>query len=192
MKTDTSAASLSQTGKAMPPMGVPRYKTIAIYPHFADAGGAISLLKKAGYTNDQISLLGREQEHWQEKLGQEWDGLKTTKGAMEGAALGSIPGLVLVTGIALTGGAGLLVAGPMIGAMTALGLGALGGSVMGGVVSNNTDDVQTMDVEEAVADAISHGQWVIVAHSHNEAEAMRAHALLPNSRSVMENEPSEP
>ena len=192
MKTDTSAASLSQTGKAMPPMGVPRYKTIAIYPNFADAGGAISLLKKEGYTNDQISLLGREQEHWQEKLGQEWDGLKTTKGAMEGAALGSIPGLVLVTGIALTGGAGLLVAGPMIGAMTALGLGALGGSVMGGVASNNTDDVQTMDVDEAVADAISRGQWVIVAHSHNEAEAMQAQALLPNSRSVMENELSEP
>jgi len=135
---------------------------------------------------------GREQEHWQEKLGQEWDGLKTTKGVLEGAALGSIPGLVLVTGIALTGGAGLLVAGPMIGAMTALGLGALGGSVMGGVASNNTDDVQTADVEEAVADAISHGQWVIVAHSHNETEAMRAQALLPNSRSVMESEPGKP
>ena len=192
MKTATSVASLSRTGEAMPPMGVPRYKTIAIYPNFADVRSAISLLNKAGFTNDQISLLGREQEHWQEKLGQEWDALDTAKGVLEGAALGSIPGLVLITGIALTGGAGLLVAGPMIGAMTALGLGALGGSVMGGVASNNTDDVQTIDVEEAVADAISHGQWVIVAHSHNEAEAMRAHALLPNSRNVLEIESSEP
>jgi hypothetical protein len=192
MKTATSAASISRTGKAMPPIGVYRYKTIAIYPNFADVGSAISLLKKEGFTNDQISLLGREQEHWQEKLGQEWDGLKTTKGVLEGAALGSIPGLVLVTGIALTGGAGLLVAGPMVGAMTALGLGALGGSLMGGASSNLDDDVQTIDIEKTVEDAISHGQWVVVAHSHNEAEAMRAHALLPNSRNVLENEPSEP
>lgn len=111
---------------------------------------------------------------------------------MEDAALGSIPGLVLITGIALTGGAGLLVAGPMVGAMTALGLGAVGGSVMGGVASNNLDDVQIMNVDEAVEDAISHGQWVIIAHSYNEAEAEHAHALLPDSRNVLENESNEP
>ncbi len=33
---------------------------------------------------------------------------------------------------------------------------------------------------------------VIVAHSHNETEAMRVHALLPNSRNVLENESNEP
>jgi hypothetical protein len=95
-------------------------------------------------------LLGREQEHWQEKPGQEWDALNTAKGVLEGAGLDPRP--VLVTGIALTGG-GLLVAGPMVGAMTALGLGAVGGSVMGGVASNNLDGIQTMDVEEAMEDA---------------------------------------
>ena len=75
--------------------------------------------------------------------------------------------------------------------MMALGLGAVGGSLMGGASSNLDDDVQIMDIEEVVEDAISHGQWVIVAHSHNEAEAMRVHALLPNSRNVLENESSE-
>jgi hypothetical protein len=192
MKTTTSAASLSRTGVAMPLMGDFRYKTIAIYPNFADAGGAMVLLKRKGYSNDQITLLGREQEHWQEELRQEWDALETAKGSLEGAALGSIPGLVLVAGIALTGGAGLLVAGPMIGAMTVLGLGAFGGSVMGGVATNNTDDVKIMDVEEEVKSAISHGLWVIVAHSHDEAEADRAQALLPNSHTVVENETNEP
>lgn len=105
--------------------------------------------------------------------------------------MGSIPGLVLITGIALTGGAGLLVAGPMIGAMTSLGLGAFGGSLMGGASSNLDDDVQIVGVEEEVEDAISHGQWVIVAHSHNEAEAKQAQALLPNSRNVLEIESTE-
>jgi hypothetical protein len=191
MKAATTAASPFRTGKAMPPIGASRYKTIAIYRNLADVGDAISLLKKEGFSNDQISLLGREQEHWQENLGQAWDRLKTTKGVMEGAAFGSIPGLVLVTGIALTGGAGLLVAGPMIGAITASGLGAIGGSVIGGVASN-LDDIKAMDIEKSVADAISHGQWVIVAHNHKEAEALRAHALLPNSRNIPENESSEP
>ncbi len=46
--------------------------------------------------------------------------------------MGAIPGLVLVTGIALTGGAGLLVAGPMVAAMSALGLGSLAGGTHGG------------------------------------------------------------
>jgi len=50
---------------------------------------------------------------------------------LEGAPLGSIPGLVLITGIALTGGVGLLVAGPMVGAMTAIG-GCIGRQLDGG------------------------------------------------------------
>src|SRR5271165_1783154 len=45
------------------------YKIVGIYPNFADVGDAIFLLKNEGFTDDQISLLGREHEHWQEKLG---------------------------------------------------------------------------------------------------------------------------
>jgi hypothetical protein len=93
-------------------------------------------LNKEGFTNDQISLLGREQEHWQENLGHEWEKLKTAKGAMEGVALGALPGLALVGGIALTGGVGLLVAGPIVAGMSALGMGALAGGLMGAASSN--------------------------------------------------------
>src|ERR1035441_1202910 len=107
------------------------FKIVAIYPNFADVGDAIFVLKKEGFTDDQISLLGREQEHWQEKLGHEWASFQTAKGAMEGAAMGAIPGRVVFTGIALTGGVGLLVAGPMVAAMSALGMGSLAGGVMG-------------------------------------------------------------
>jgi hypothetical protein len=165
------------------------YKTIAIYPNFADVGDAFLLLNKEGFTNDQISLLGREQEHWQEKLGHEWETLKTAKGAREGVALGAIPGLALVTGIALTGGVGLLVAGPMIAGMSALGMGALAGGLMGATATGNLDSADKIfNVEEEVADAISHGHWVIVVHSHTEVEAAHAQALLPNRRIVRQNE----
>jgi hypothetical protein len=172
----------------MPNNGNFEHKAIAIYPKFADVGDALLLLNKEGFTNGQISLLGREQAHWQEQLGHEWETLKATKGALGGAALGAVPGLVLLTGIALTGGVGVLVAGPIIGAMSALGMGSLVGSLMGAGSSKIDSAEKTPSIEEEVADAIGHGYWVIVVHTRTEAEAMRAHALLPNRCIDRENE----
>ena len=160
-------------------------KIVAIYPNFADVGDAIFLLKNEGFTDDQISLLGREQEHWQEKLGNEWEAHKTAKFALAGGALGAVPGLVLVAGVALTGGAGLLVAGPMIGALSALGMGSLAGSLMG--AGSNVADT-ALNVEEEVAIAISLGHWVIIVHCHTDAEAAHAQGLLPNRRIVRDND----
>lgn len=143
MKNTTATASRSHAGEAMPPinMGSFPYRTIAIYPDFNDVGGALALLKNAGFTNNQISLLGREQEHWKERLSTKWEAMNTATCTLEGAALGAIPGLALVAGVALTGGVGLLAVGPMVVALEALGLGALGGSLMGGV-ANNVDSTE--------------------------------------------------
>jgi uncharacterized protein YjbJ (UPF0337 family) len=162
------------------------YKIVAIYPNFTDVGDAIFLLKNEGFTDDQISLLGREQEHWQEKLGNDWEAHKTAKGALVGGAWGAVPGLVLVAGVAITGGAGLLVVGPMLGALSALGMGSLAGSLMGagsGVVADTM-----LNVEEEVANAISLGHWVIIVHCHTDAEAAHAQGLLPDRRIVRNND----
>jgi uncharacterized protein YjbJ (UPF0337 family) len=162
----------------------PIYKVVGIYPNFADVADALQLLKSEGFTDDQISLLGREQEHWQEKFGQEWAAHSTAKGALVGGALGAVPGLVLVAGIALTGGVGLLVAGPMLGAISALGMGSLVGGVMG--AGSSAVDVP-LNVEEEVANAISLGQWVIVVQCDSDAAAAHAQGLLPARRVVEEN-----
>src|ERR1035438_8722147 len=161
------------------------YKIVAIYPNFTDVGDAIFLLKNEGFTDDQISLLGREQEHWQEKLGNAWEAHKTAKFALAGGALGALPGLVLVAGVAITGGAGLLVAGPMIGALSALGMGSLAGSLMG--AGSNVADT-ALNVEEEVAIAISLGHLVIIVHCHTDAEAAHVQGLLPNRRIVRDND----
>jgi hypothetical protein len=192
MKSRTSGEEFSAIGEVMPLSGGFLHKTIAVYPAFADVTDALFLLKNEGFTDDQISLLGREQPHWQDMIGHEWEKRKTAKGALEGAAMGAIPGLVLVTGIALTGGVGLLVAGPMVAAMSALGLGSLAGSMMGAVTGDPDIAGRTPDVEGEVADAISHGRWVIVVHSYTEIEAAHALALLPNRRIVRENAPRTP
>lgn len=190
MSTTTSIESRLHAGETMSPVNTGfLYKTIAIYPDFADVGNALALLNNDGFTNDQISLLGREQDDWQERLGAKWKTLHTAKGALGGAALGAIPGLVLVAGVALTGGAGLLAAGPMVVALEALGMGAFGGSVLGGATNNLDSTEKEVNVELEVEEAIGLGQWVIIAHSHDETEALRAQALLPNSRIVVETEP---
>lgn len=162
----------------------PVYKVVGIYPNFTEVADALALLKREGFADDRISLLGREQEHWQENLGKEWEAHKAAKGALMGGALGAVPGLVLVAGIALTGGAGLLVAGPMLGAMSALGMGSLVGGLMG--AGSNTVDVP-LNVEEEVANAIGLGQWVVVVECHSDAEAARAQGLLPARRVVWDN-----
>ena len=162
----------------------PVYKVVGIYPNFADVVEVLQVLRSAGFTDDHISLLGREQEHWQEKLGKEWEAHKTAKGALVGGALGAVPGLVLVAGVALTGGAGLLVAGPMVAAMSALGMGSLVGSLMG--AGSNAVDVP-LNVEEEVANAISLGQWVIIVQCDSDTAAAHAQGLLSARRVVWEN-----
>ena len=188
MKTAHFDVNRSSVSNAAPLMAGFLYKTIAICPNFADVGTNLALLENEGFANDQISLLGREQEHWQENIKQEWDALKTAKGALGGAALGAIPGLVIITGMALTGGVGLLAAGPLVVAMSTLGFGALSGGVMGGGLSNFDSKEKILNVREEVEDAISHGKWVIIAHSYDEAEAKHAQSLLPDSHTVHENE----
>jgi hypothetical protein len=188
MKDNTSASTGSSLGEAVPSMGTFNHKTIGIYPDFADVGAAFLLLNNEGFRNDQISVLGREQEHWQEKVGHEWETFKVTKAAVGGAALGAVPGLALITGIALTGGIGLLVVGPIVGAVSALGLGSLAGGLMGSNLTTFDIADSKLSVEQEVADAIGLGQWVIVVHTETEAEAMRARALMPNRRIVRDNE----
>src|ERR1019366_10183046 len=109
----------------------------------------------------------------------------TAKFALTGGALGAVPGLVLGAGIAITGGVGLLAAGPMLAALSALGFGSLAGSLMG--AGSSVADTM-LSVEEEVANAISLGHWVIIVHCHTDAEAAHAQGLLPNRRIVRDND----
>ena len=93
---------------------------------------------------------------------------------------------MLVTGLALTGGAGLLVVGPMFGAMSALGMGALAGGLMG---AGSNAVGRKLSIEEEIAEAIDAGQWVIVVHCHTEAEVARAQGVLSDRRILREAEP---
>lgn len=165
-----------------------RFRTVSIYSSPVDVAAAITLLNDHGFSPDQISLLGREQEGWQEKLHLDWELAHTAKGAAVGAGLGLLPGVVLVTGVAMSGGMGLLAAGPMIAALEALGMGALGGGLIGGAVSNLDSTQNHAHIREEIEDAIGRGHWVLVVHTHDESEARKVQMLLPDSRIMQDHD----
>ena len=162
------------------------FRTIAIYSDPADVANAVTLLNQEGFTPEQISLLGQEQDGWQEKLELEWQIAHTAKGAAVGAALGLLPGLALVSGVVLSGGIGVLASGPMLIALESLGFGALGGGLIGGFVNNLDSAEKPTHIKEEIEDAVGRGQWVVVVHSHDKTEAIHAQSLLPDSRIARE------
>jgi len=189
--TIPTSVSGPQRGKASPFFGhihhpAFRFRTIAVYSAPASVAYAITLLNQEGFSPEQISLLGREQDGWKEKLELEWQVVHTAKGVAVGAALGLLPGLALVAGVAISGGIGVLAVGPMISALETLGLGALSGGVMGVAANMLDSDERPSHIREEIEDAIGRGQWVVVVHSHNETEAMHAQSLLPDSRIARE------
>lgn len=158
------------------------FRTVAFYSDLSAAADAITLLNEEGFEPDQVSLLGREQENWREKLDAYWKMKHTAKGSAVGAAVGLLPGVALVTGVALSGGIGILAAGPMVSALAAMGIGALGGGLIGGAVSNLDRSQKFGNIGVAIEDAIGRGQWVVIIHCADEAAAMHAQSLLPDSR----------
>jgi len=162
------------------------YKTIAVYPDISGVAATLTQLEAAGFGTDQISLLGRQSEHINENLELERDTYKAVEGTVVGAALGTLPGLALVAGVALTGGLGLIAVGPLVPALMAAGMGALAGGITGGFMDLVEAKESQADLEAEVEDAILRGHWVLVVHSRSEEEAQRAQDVLEQGRGVLE------
>jgi len=184
MITTPSVAGRSDPIGAVPLVSEFQYEVIATYPGPADLAKAIRLLNKEGHSQDQISILAREQDNWQEKLKHELENLEDSNATSESTVVAVFSGIAIVVGVALTGGVGLLAAGPVAAFVGVSGLGAIGGGLLGGMAAVMDHDHVAHSVEEEVQNAILKGEWVLVAHSRDEEEAKRLAALLPNSRTI--------
>ena len=162
------------------------YKSIAVYPDLPAVATTLTQLEATGFDADQISLLGRQDEHIHENLNLERGTYKAVEGSVVGAMLGSLPGLALVAGVALTGGVGLLAAGPLVPALMATGMGALAGGVAGGFMDVVESQEAQIDLRTEVEEAIARGHWVLVVHARSAEEAQRAQDLLEHGRGVLE------
>ena len=103
---------------------------VGVFTRIAHADRAVHDLVHAGFDKDDITVICPtcSPENFHEYKRMEPAGAHAPAAATAGGAIGALlGGLVAFTGVALTGGAGLLVAGPMLA-------GAAGGAVAGGFV----------------------------------------------------------
>jgi len=107
---------------------------VGVFARLARADEAVHALVDAGFAKEEITVICPtcSADDFSQYTRREPAGAHTPAAAAAGGAIGALlGGLVAVTGITLTGGAGLLVAGPMLAAMA-------GGAVAGGFVGAMT------------------------------------------------------
>lgn len=125
----------------------------AVFKTSEQALNALELLSNIGIAQEQVSVLASDSHH-----GQDFQ-LKVKSKAAEGIAAGGVvggilgaisAGLVGAGTIALTGGAGVLVAGPIAAALAGAGAGASSGGLIGGLIGMGIDKNEAKQVEHDV------------------------------------------
>lgn len=134
---------------------------------YNDFTNLIEALNMRGYKEDDLSVLMSENTHHQFFAPQE-----STK-APEGATVGSLSGGIvgaIIGGLTLVGniilpGSGLLVAGPLVGALTAGAIGAAAGGLIGSLVGAGIPEHEAKFFEDALKEE---GRILVVAHIPKE------------------------
>ncbi len=134
-----------------------------LFSSYQDFTDLIESLTRRGYKEDDISVLMTERTRNQYIAPQE--NTKAPEGATVGSLSGGVLGLVL-GGLTLVGniilpGTGLLVAGPLVGALTAGAIGAATGGLLGALVGAGIPEHEAKFFEEALK---QEGQILVVAH----------------------------
>jgi hypothetical protein len=124
----------------------------AVFDTHPNAAAALESLVSYGFASSEISFVASD-EFDVDTFGVEIHS-KLAEGAAIGAGTGGaigavVAGLTLVGAVA-TGGAGLVVAGPLIAALAGAGAGAAGGSVLGGLIGLAIPEHEVKHYEEAI------------------------------------------
>lgn len=161
-----------------------------LYATYANAMDAVAALKNAGFNDEHISLVGR----------QDPEVVPATSGAAEGATAGTGIGGGLGAGVGLLAGLGML-AIPGIGPVVAAGwlastaavgvAGAVAGAATGGIIGALTDDGVSDDDAHVYAEGIRRGGTLVTVRVPEERgdEARRILSAFPTlSSSVLREE----
>lgn len=159
-----------------------------LFTSYRDFTELVEALNLRGYREEDLSVLMSENTH------QQYFAPREATKAPEGAALGGISGGIIgaiIGGLTLIGniiipGSGLLVAGPLVGALTAGAVGAAAGSLVGGMVGIGIPEHEAKFFEDALTQK---GHILVVAHvpkekikevksvyERHQAEAVKVHA----------------
>ncbi len=124
----------------------------AIFESNNNAAGSLETLVSKGFDSGDISLVASEDFN-HETFGVETHS-KLAEGAAIGAgtggAIGAVTAGLTTVGAVSTGGAGLVVAGPLVAALAGAGAGAAGGSILGGLVGAAIPEHEVKHYESAI------------------------------------------
>jgi uncharacterized membrane protein len=148
-----------------------------LFKNSKKAGEAVSELKQKGYTED-ISVLAKEWEGTEIKLHTVKDKDAGVGGAITGAVIGGLAGLLLSVGTIVVPGIGaLLVAGPFAVLM------GTAGALTGGLISALVDAGIPEDKARMYEDAIKRGEVLIaVSVDHEDEKKVRSILDKHNAR----------
>jgi len=148
-----------------------------IYKDTAQAESGVDALLKAGFRNDDISVLAPDQETTKELATE-----KNTKapegattGVTAGGALGGTLGLLAGIGaLAIPGVGPFIAAGPIMGALAGVGVGAAAGGLIGALVGMGIPEFEAKRYEGRVKD----GGILLSVHCDDSDWVDRAKMLL--------------
>jgi len=134
-----------------------------LFTTYNDFASLLDSLHHLGFQQDDINVLMSESTHHQYFAPQE------SNKAPEGASLGGISGGLLgiiIGGLTLAGniilpGTGLLVAGPLVGALSLGAVGATAGGLIGGLVGMGMPEHEAKFFEDSLKER---GQILLVVH----------------------------
>lgn len=138
-----------------------------IFVSYADFANLIEALNARGFREDDLSVLMSESTHHQYFAPQENTKAPegATIGSLSGGILGAIIGGLTLVGNVLLPGAGLLVAGPLIGALTAGAVGAATGGLIGALIGAGIPEHEAKFFEGALKEQ---GRILVVGHIPKE------------------------
>ncbi|MCC6909673.1 MAG: hypothetical protein IT430_17190 [Phycisphaerales bacterium] len=151
----------------------------ALFDSPQNAAIAVRTLESRGVSGDEISLVASE------NFQRESFGIDSHSKLPEGVALGAgtggaigalVAGLTAVGAIA-TGGAGVVVAGPVIAALAGAGAGATGGGIIGGLIGLVIPEHEV----KHYSDAFEEGKVLVGVHCETAEDKRRAREALKDS-----------
>ncbi len=125
---------------------------VGIFNDPVDAANAIDELVLKNINEERISVLASEPTAKQ-SLGMRAE-TKGAEGTAVGGSIGAATGAILAgltsVGALATGGAGLLVAGPLVAIFTGAGVGAVSGGVLGGLIGLGFTELTVQQYQKAL------------------------------------------
>ncbi len=134
-----------------------------LFSSYQDFTDLVESMTRRGYKEEDISVLMTERTRNQYIAPQENSKAPegATMGSLSGGVLGAVLGGLTLVGNIILPGTGLLVAGPLVGALTAGAIGAATGGLLGALVGAGIPEHEAKFFEEALK---QEGQILVVAH----------------------------